>query len=377
MKRILKMIAISIISIIALFIIGVLLFINTSPEFGSGATGERLARMKSSPYYTKGKFINAVPTVQGLKDWKDIPSVLYKFIKKEPHQEPDWEIPVNKIDSLNITNTPDSLTQLTWFGHSAFLLEMDGKKILIDPMLGDVPSPVAFMANKRFNLDLPIAIEQLPKIDAIIISHDHYDHLDYGSIKALKEKTDHFYVPLGVGAHLEGWGVPASDITELAWWEESKLDQITLAATPARHFSGRGLSDSNSTHWASWVIKGHKDNIYFSGDSGYFDGFKEIGDKYGPFDIAMVECGQYNDMWADIHMVPEESAQVGLDVRAKTIMPIHWGAFKLSLHTWTDPVERITIKAKELGVNVTTPEIGKTFVVNGDSYPKGQWWVRE
>jgi len=377
MKRILKMIAISIISLVVLLIIGVLLFTNISPEFGSGAKGERLERMKLSPYYAKGKFINSVPTAQGLKDWKDIPGVLYKFIKKEPNQMPDWEIPVNKIDSLNITKTPDTLTQLTWFGHSAFLLEMDGKKILIDPMLGDVPSPVSIMANKRFNPNLPIAIEKLPKIDAIIISHDHYDHLDYGSITALKDKTDHFYVPLGVGAHLEGWGVPASNITELAWWEDAKLAHIALTATPARHFSGRGLGDANSTLWASWVIKGKKDNIFFSGDSGYFDGFKEIGDRFGPFDIAMVECGQYNDMWADIHMMPEESAQVGLDVRAKTIMPIHWGAFKLSLHTWTDPVERITKKAKELGVNVTTPEIGATFTVNGESYPEGEWWVRK
>lgn len=377
MKRIFKMIAISIISLVALFIIGVLLFTNLSPEFGSGSTGERLERMRSSSYYANGKFINSVPTVQGLKDWKDIPSVMYKFIKKESNQMPDWEIPVNKIDSISITKTPDSLTRLTWFGHSAFLLEMDGKKILIDPMLGDVPSPVSFMANKRFNSDLPIAIEKLPKIDAIIISHDHYDHLDYGSITALKDKTDQFFVPLGVGAHLEGWEVPASSITELEWWESAKLDNISLTAAPARHFSGRGLGDANSTLWASWVIKGKKDNIFFSGDSGYFDGFKEIGDRFGPFDIAMVECGQYNDMWADIHMIPEESAQVGLDVRAKTIMPIHWGAFKLSLHTWTDPVERITKKAKELGVNVTTPEIGATFTVNGESYPEGQWWVRK
>jgi L-ascorbate metabolism protein UlaG (beta-lactamase superfamily) len=174
---------------------------------------------------------------------------------------------------------------------------------------------------------------------------------------------------------LEGWGVPKSSITELEWWESAKLDNISLTAAPARHFSGRGLGDANSTLWASWVIKGAKDNIYFTGDSGYFDGFKAVGEKYGPFDLALVECGQYNDMWPDIHMKPEESAQVGLDVNAKTIMPIHWGAFKLSLHTWTDPIERITKKAKDLGVNVTTPEIGETFMGNGESYPEGQWWV--
>jgi L-ascorbate metabolism protein UlaG (beta-lactamase superfamily) len=375
MKRILKMIALSVVSLIVLLVLGVIIFTKTSPEFGSSASGDRLDRMKDSERYENGKFINSVPTAQGIKDWKDIPSLLYKFIKKEPNQEPDWEIPVNRIDSTNIMNTADSVTQLTWFGHSTFLLEMDGKKILIDPMLGDVPSPVAFMANKRFNPNLPIAIEKLPQIDAIIISHDHYDHLDYGSITILKEKTNHFYVPLGVGAHLEGWGVPKSSITELEWWESAKLDNISLTAAPARHFSGRGLGDANSTLWASWVIKGAKDNIYFTGDSGYFDGFKEVGEKYGPFDLALVECGQYNDMWPDIHMKPEESAQVGLDVNAKTIMPIHWGAFKLSLHTWTDPIERITKKAKELGVNVTTPEIGETFMVNGESYPEGQWWV--
>ncbi len=370
------MIVLSIISLITLLVLGVIIFTKTSPEFGSSASGDRLDRMRASERYANGKFVNSVPTAQGLKDWKDIPSVLYKFTKKEPNQEPDWEIPVNKIDSANIVNTADSVTQLTWFGHSAFLLEIDGKKILIDPMLGNIPSPVSFMANKRFNPNLPIAIEQLPQIDAIIISHDHYDHLDYGSVTALKEKANHFYVPLGVGAHLEGWGVLATNITELEWWDSVNLDNISLTAAPARHFSGRGLGDANSTLWASWIIKGAKDNIYFTGDSGYFDGFKEVGEKYGPFDLALIECGQYNDMWSDIHMKPEESAQVGLDVKAKTIMPIHWGAFKLSLHTWTDPVERITKKAKEIGVNVTTPEIGETFTVNGESYPEGQWWVK-
>lgn len=376
MKRILKMIGIILVSVIVVIIALVIAFTSLSPQFGASASGERLEKMEVSKQYREGKFTNPVHTEVGVKSYKDYPRMIYKFLKKEPNQMPDWKIPVNLVDSINIANTPDSLTKLTWFGHSAFLLEMDGKKILIDPMLGDVPAPAPFLGNKRFNTELPIAIEKLPKIDAIIISHDHYDHLDYGSIIALKEKVDIFFVPLGVGAHLESWGIPSANIKELDWWENISLDSILFTATPARHFSGRGLNDRDNTLWVSWVIKGKKDNLYFTGDSGYFDGFKEIGEKYGPFDLAMVECGQYNEQWADIHMMPEQSAQVGLDVRAKTIMPIHWGAFKLSLHAWTDPIERITKKAKELGVNVTTPEIGESFTVNGKNYPEGEWWVK-
>lgn len=364
--------------ILTLGLIGILtvvttLFLNFSPQFGEKASAERLRTIQNSENYKKGKFQNLVPTATGIQDWSEVPELMIKFFRKEKGQVPDWEIPVMPVDSMEIVETPTSESKLTWFGHSAFLLELDGEKILIDPMLGEVPAPAPFLGGKRFSKSLPIAIEKLPEIDAIIISHDHYDHLDYGSIKQLKEKTKHFYVPLGIGAHLESWGVEPEKITELDWWEETMHKHIKLAATPSRHFSGRGLTDGNQTLWASWVILGHKEKIFFSGDGGYFDGFKKIGERYGPFDLAMVECGQYNERWADIHMMPEETAQACADVKGKVLLPMHWGAFKLALHSWTDPIERVTQKAKELNIPVTTPRIGEPLVINKE-YPQSEWW---
>lgn len=374
-KRI-KQMGLVVLSLIATLIVATILFINLSPQFGAKASGDRLVRLESSSNYGEGKFQNLVPTMSGLKSMKDMPGLLVKFFVPEPGQRPDWKLPVEALDSLEIERTPSSETKLTWFGHSAFLLEIDGEKILLDPMLGEVPAPAPFLGGKRFSNSLPIAIEKLPKIDAIIISHDHYDHLDYGSIQQLKEKTERFYVPLGIGAHLESWGVSPNRIVELDWWDEVKHKHIQLAATPARHFSGRGLTDANCTLWASWVIIGKNDRIFFSGDGGYFDGFKKIGDKYGPFDIAMMECGQYNEMWADIHMMPEETAQACADVRGKQLLPMHWGAFKLALHDWTDPIERVSKKASELGIPLTTPKIGEPVYVN-KQYPTTKWWTKE
>jgi L-ascorbate metabolism protein UlaG (beta-lactamase superfamily) len=304
-------------------------------------------------------------------------STMLEFIKGVPNSRPDFDIPLQRIDSLAITEWDESAS-LVWFGHSAFLLKMDGKNILIDPMFGDVPAPHPWLGKKRYSNGLPIEIEKLPAIDAILISHDHYDHLDYGSIQKLKDKTSAFYVPLGVGAHFLKWGVPAEKIHELAWWDETHLNSIKLVFAPARHFSGRGLGDRFSTLWGSWIIKGSNENIYFSGDGGYGPHFKEIGDKYGPFDFAMMECGQYNENWKDIHMMPEETAQAAVDVKANYMMPIHWGAFTLALHSWTDPVERVSKKANELEVSLLIPQIGERIIVDSTlSRSTEQWWLRD
>jgi L-ascorbate metabolism protein UlaG (beta-lactamase superfamily) len=252
---------------------------------------------------------------------------------------------------------------------------MDGKNILIDPMLGESPSPLPFLGSKRYSDELPIAIEKLPQIDAIIISHDHYDHLDYGSIKRLKAKTDQFFMPLGVGSHFESWGVDSSAIHELVWWDEINFEELELTFAPSRHFSGRGLTDRNSTLWGSWIIKGTNENIYFSGDGGYGPHFKEIGEKHGPFDFAMIECGQYNKNWEQIHMMPEQSAQAAIDVNAKVMMPIHWGAFSLALHSWIDPIERVSAEAKKLNIPLVAPEIGSPVVVSELPKDWGEWWV--
>ena len=281
---------------------------------------------------------------------------------------------VEKLDSTFLANQVSG-SRLVWFGHSAFFLQIDDVTILIDPMLGQVAAPHPWLGTKRFSKDLPLEIEKLPHVDVVVISHDHYDHLDYQSILKLKNKVDRFIVPLGVGVHLEAWGVDPDQIEELDWWEETSHQKISYICTPAQHFSGRKFSNGQKTLWSSWVIRSERTNLYFSGDSGYSDHFKEIGEKYGPFDLAMMECGQYNKMWPDIHMFPEETAQAGLDVRAKTIMPIHWGAFKLALHSWTDPVERVTAKAKELGIPVLIPKIGELVENPYPNYQSSDWWL--
>ncbi|MEP4757808.1 MAG: MBL fold metallo-hydrolase, partial [Nonlabens ulvanivorans] len=252
--------------------------------------------------------------------------------------------------------------------------KMNDKSILIDPMFGKVAAPHPWLGANRFNSELPIEIEDLPSIDAVIISHDHYDHLDYDSIIALKDKVSHYYVPLGVGVHLEAWGIESSAITELDWWQEVTLGDIQLACTPAQHFSGRKIGAEQSTLWSSWVIQNVTEKLFFSGDSGYSDHFKAIGNQYGPFDLALMECGQYNELWSDIHMMPEETAQAGKDLNARAIMPIHWAGFKLALHDWRDPVNRVTTAGELLNLPVITPQIGDVIHLDDTASAYGQWW---
>ncbi|WP_151893996.1 MBL fold metallo-hydrolase [Patiriisocius marinistellae] len=359
-------------TIIGLTVLIGVIFITTSKEFGAKPKGADLKRIALSENYKMGKFLNPTETnVDGnINYWKTLREYF-----TTGNKVPDWSIPVNKISAAEISALPDTITKVTWFGHSTLLLEMDGKKIFIDPMLGDVPAPHPLLGSKRFNDTLPLAIEDIPQLDAVIISHDHYDHLDYGSIKKLKDKVGHFYVPLGVGSHLKSWGITEVKITEMDWWQTTNVGGIQLTAAPARHFSGRGLTDRMKTQWSSWVIKGKKDNIYFSGDSGYGNHFKKIGDTYGPFDLAIMECGQYDEQWPLIHMMPEQTVQATIDANAKLMLPIHWGAFKLSLHSWQDPIERVTTAAHGKDIKVTTPIIGEPVII-GSRAPNATWWVK-
>jgi len=367
-----KMVIGIIASLLGIIILTAFLFINFSPEFGEKSKGKQLEKIEASKNYENGKFKNLSETnVDGnINYWKTLAEYFTKGNKV-----PDWSIPVIKITSETIKNTPDTITKITWFGHSALLVEIDGKKIFLDPMLGNVPAPHPWLGSNRFNDTLPLAIENIPNLDAVIISHDHYDHLDYGSIKKLNDRVNHFYVPLGVGAHLISWGVSENKITEMDWWESTLLEGITLTATPSRHFSGRGVTDRFRTQWSSWVIQGKKDAIYFSGDSGYDTHFKEIGDKFGPFDIAIMECGQYDEQWPLIHMMPEETVKATIDVKGKLLLPIHWGSFKLGLHSWTDPAERVSKQATLQNVSLTTPIIGEVIIL-GEGAPNSNWWER-
>ena len=286
---------------------------------------------------------------------------------------PKEDLAIQKLDSTHLADHSNG-TRLIWFGHSAFLLQINDINILIDPMFGEVPAPHPLLGPKRFSEELPLEVERLPKIDVVVISHDHYDHLDYETIKKLRARAGRYIVPLGVGVHLEAWGVEPGKIEELDWWQNTSYKSISFICTPAQHFSGRKFSNGQTTLWSSWVIRADNTSLYFSGDSGYGSHFKEIGKKYGPFDLAMMECGQYNTMWPDIHMFPEETAQAGLDVNAKTIMPIHWGAFKLALHSWTDPVKRVSAKAKELGIPLLIPEIGESIEYPFVKTNNSNWW---
>ncbi len=367
------MVIIIVTTIFSLGLIGVL-FVNISPQFGASSSKEKIESYKKNVNFKDGKFVNQSVTNMDMSV-SQIISTMINFIKGVPNREPNFEIPIQKVDSLTIAKNKDS-TKLIWFGHSTFLLQMDGQNILIDPMFGDVPAPHPWLGNNRYSKELPIEIEKLSQIDAVLISHDHYDHLDYGSIQKLKAKTSNFYVPLGVAAHLISWGVDANRVHEFNWWEETKQNNIQLIFTPARHFSGRGLTDRWTTLWGSWIINGKNERLFFSGDSGYDSHFKEIGEKYGPFDFAMIECGQYNEKWEAIHMMPEQSAQAGIDLKAKVMMPIHWGAFSLALHAWTDPVERVTKEATRLNMPLITPEIGVIFSLEDNQKHHKKWWVK-
>ena len=365
MKRFAKLLLI-IFLLIILSIFGIMAFIKFAPQFGQAPTGSHLEQIKKSPNYDKENdiFENLITTTLDMNMSK-LGETLSEFLFSK-NTKPPVPLP-SAYENLDLR---DSVPHITWFGHSAILLEIDGHRILIDPMLGPSASPVSFFG-RRFENQSEIPLDMLDNIDAILISHDHYDHLDYPSIQKLKSVTKKFYVPLGVGSHLERWGVDADAIEELDWWDATTLESLQLVFAPSRHFSGRATSDRNKTLWGSWVIQGKSNKIFFSGDSGYGPHFEEIGNKYGPFDFAMMECGQYNQKWKDIHMLPEETVQATLDVQAKRMMPIHWGAFQLAVHTWDDPVIRASIFAGKKDLDVATPIIGNRISIHENT---SQWW---
>jgi len=314
------------------------------------------------------KYENQIPTDMRMgltKIFSLLRDTLLLTAKLKPTANIDVEA-FRLADKITIPDAP----RITWFGHSAFLLEIESKKLLFDPMLG---TRIPWVGAKRYSDKLPLQPEDFPEIDAIILSHDHYDHLDYSSIRKLKDKVNRFIVPLGVGQHLLKWGVASEKISEHQWYEELVIDDLTLACMPARHFSGRGLFNRNSTLWCSWAIIGRETRVYFSGDSGYGPHFKEIGETYGPFDLTMLECGQYDERFL-IHMKPEETVQAHLDLRGQLLIPIHWGAFTLAFHYWTEPIERVTKAAFEQKVNIATPKIGETVMLASKVIPTSAWW---
>ncbi len=353
-------------ALLGVAVLAILLFLGLAPQIGKAPSGKDLERISRSPHHEDGKFVNEIPTEEGSL------SSIWKYRDQffgTNNTSPDFDLPTR----FGPPEIPvDSMAAITWYGHSAFLIELKGLRILIDPMLGDYAAPVSF-GSKRFPYEQAIPIEDLTDIDVMILSHDHYDHLDYPSILALKDEVNTYLSPLGLGSHLKHWGIAADRIVELDWWDSIVLDGLKFTAAPARHFSGRGLWKRNSSQWASWLIESPQQNIYFSGDGGYGPHFKEIGDKYGPFDLAFLECGQYNKAWSQIHMMPEESVQAGIDLQANLIMPIHWGAFQLAVHEWTDPIKRFKKAAVANDVPMVHPYIGERFILGRD-LPREEWW---
>lgn len=298
--------------------------------------------------------------------------IMWRFMFDKPkNTRPNVDIPVQTLTRRQLQDAPDrSLFRL---GHSTILLKLQGGFWLTDPVFSERASPVQWAGPKRFHLP-PIGIVELPPIKGVILSHDHYDHLDYAAIMALADKVEIFLTPLGVGDRLIEWGIPAGKVRQLDWWQSTEVDGLQFAATPAQHFSGRGLNDGNATLWASWVIVDDEKRIFFSGDTGYFDGFKRIGEQYGPFDLTLMETGAYNDNWPGVHMQPEETLQAHLDLRGRWLLPIHNGTFDLSMHAWFEPFDRIVALAAQHGVALTTPKMGE--MVNLAEVHRGdRWWL--
>lgn len=335
---------------------------------GRNPSGDLKARVQRSPNYKDGKFTNLAETVMLAKDAK-AHQFVGDIIHAKKNREPASQIPSLKT-KLNSFDNED--VNITWFGHSSYHIYINGKHILVDPVFSGHASPFSFMV-KAFNGSDVYNHDDFETIDILLLTHDHYDHLDYRTLLKLKSKVKAIYCSLGVASHLLYWGFDASIINELDWWQTTAVGDLKLTATPARHFSGRTLKRAQSL-WSSFVLQSGKHNLFLGGDSGYGDHFKDIGSKFKSFDIAILECGQYNEKWPMIHMTPEQTVQASLDLNAKVLFPVHWGKFALAYHPWDEPVKRATARAKELNVHYTTPLIGEQIIL-GKHYPKTEWWL--
>lgn len=356
------------------FVLGLLVIIPlltywvlTFDVFGALPSGERLRKIQKLPNYQDGSLQNLSPTPMKPDDVSYLDMIL-GMLKGNPKGAPVKALPHIKPDFSDSKGV-----KVIWFGHSSYYLQMDGIKILVDPVFSQRPSPFSFIGTKQFLGTDFIGVDDFPDLDLVLITHDHYDHLDYPTILKLKEKTGKFVTSLGVGSHLSKWGVPDSKIVELAWNDTLNLLGLKFLALPARHFTGRAFK-RNQTLWSAFVLEGSRNKLYLGGDSGYDTHFKQAGDQYGPFDLAILECGQYNTYWPLIHMFPEQTVQAAKDLKAKVLFPVHWGKFKLAMHDWNEPIIRATKQAKLDGVLMATPLLGEPIIID-TIYPSKAWWL--
>lgn len=345
------------------------LLISGRTTFGASPQGERLSRFERSPEWRDGRFNNP----QGM--WGDTQGAILRSLESHPNTVPGSPVPVVRSRGEALAAPPRSGLRVTWFGHSSSLIEIDGVKVLTDPIWSERPSPVAWVGPKRW-YEPPIALRDLPRIDAVVISHDHYDHLDQPTVAAIAAMpwNTRFIVPLGVGAHLAHWGVPEARIVELDWWQSTRVGAVDVIATPARHASGRVTPRSDRTLWAGYALAGPTHRAYYSGDTGFFPALRDIGSKLGPFDVTLIESGQYDGHWPDWHLGPEQAVEANRWVRGRTMIPVHWALFKLAQHGWTEPVERVEAAARCRGdVQVLVPRPGESVEPTLDPAPP-RWW---
>ena len=328
-------------------------------SFGARASGLRLERMRSSPSWMDGRFRNTHPIIPGLRDRTAVAPTPLTFLRGSPRRRPSTGLPAE--DPREAWRRPaTSGLRATWLGHSTVLLELDGYRVLTDPVWGQRASPFRLLGPKRYQ-PVPVAFAQLPPLDAVVISHDHYDHLDYPTIRLLAASDVPIVTSLGVGAHLEAWGIAASRIVELDWWETHHVpgSGLAITAAPSQHFSGRGPRDRNATLWSSMVIRGERHAVFFSGDTGLTTQYAEILARLGPFDLVMLEIGAFHPSWGDIHLGPAHALEAHALLGDAPFLPVHWGTFSLGIHDWDDPIETLLDLGSKRDTPLLLPRLGE------------------
>ncbi|MBN1185017.1 MAG: MBL fold metallo-hydrolase [Bacteroidales bacterium] len=358
----------AVIIIVLIFLVHIL-FRNET--FGKKPSAFEMKNLAKSSFHNGNKFLNKQTIsmkIHIIEVWKDYRKSR-RIIKK-----PEFKVPVNKLTREDFKGNPSQKLKVIWLGHVGMLLDLDGLRILVDPVLGLRASPISWAGVKRLH-ETPLEISEIPEIDILLLSHDHYDHMDMPTLKSFRGKNTKFLVPLGVKATLLQWGILSQNIVEMDWHETFTLNNTQFISIPCQHFSGRRFNNRDKTLWCSWAVKGKHGSFFHSGDTGFFDGYKDIGEKYGPFDLAMIGIGAYNRLWAQIHTFPEEAAKVHEFIRAKQLLPIHWGTFNLAFHSYLEPVMRLLECAKEKEIKLILPEIGER--VDIENYRQdGYWWEK-